>query len=148
MKHNDFLRTKKTYGDFVLRVRFRLIGGQGNGGIQFRTDPIPNSHEVSGYQADVGQEYWSCLYDESRRKRVLVKPSTASLEGLQQDGWNQHVISARGNHIMLELNGKRTVDYIEGSPGIKQSGIMLQVHGGPPMEIQYKDIEIEELPAK
>jgi hypothetical protein len=95
MRHNDFLRTKKTYGDFVLRVRFRLIGGQGNAGIQFRTDTIPNSHEVSGYQADVGQEYWGCLYDESRRKRVLVKPSTASLDGLQEDGWNQP-ISARG----------------------------------------------------
>jgi hypothetical protein len=48
MKHNDFLRTKKTYGDFVLRVRFRRISGQGNAGIQFRTDTIPNSHEVSG----------------------------------------------------------------------------------------------------
>jgi hypothetical protein len=56
---------------------------------------------------------------------------------------------SKGNHITLELNGKRTVDYIEGEPGIKQSGIIaLQVHGGPPMEIQYKDIEIEELPAK
>src|SRR5262249_30091039 len=97
MKHNDFLRTKKTYGDFILRVRFRLIDGQGNAGIQFRTDPIPDSHEVSGYQADVGQEYWGCLYDESRRKRVLVKPSPESLAGLQKDGWNQYVITARGN---------------------------------------------------
>jgi hypothetical protein len=33
---------------------------------------------------------------------------------------------------MLQLNGKRTVDYIEEEPGI----IALQVHGGPPMEIQ------------
>jgi Domain of Unknown Function (DUF1080) len=146
MKHNDFLRTKKQYGDFILRVRFRLIGGQGNAGIQFRTDPIPNSHEVAGYQADIGQEYWGCLYDESRRKRVLVKPSPESLEGLQKDSWNQYVITAIGNHITLELNGKRTVDYAEKETGIQQFGIIaLQVHGGPPMEVQYKDIEIEEL---
>ena len=86
MKHNDFLRTKKVYGDFVLRVRFRLIDGQGNAGIQFRTDTIPNSHEVSGYQADIGQQYWGCLYDESRRKKVLVKASPESLGGLRKDG--------------------------------------------------------------
>jgi hypothetical protein len=149
MKHNDFLRTRKVYGDFVLRVRFRLIDGQGNAGIQFRTDTIPDSHEVSGYQADVGQEYWGCLYDESRRKRVLVKPSPESLEGLRKDGWNEYVITARGNNITLDLNGKRTVDYIEREPGIRNSGIIaLQVHGGPPMEVQYKDIEIQEVPAK
>src|SRR5215510_9621053 len=103
MKHNDFLRTKKVYGDFVLRVRFRLIGGQGNAGIQFRTDPIPGSHEVSGYQADIGQEYWGCLYDESRRKKVLVQASPESLAGLRKDGWNEYVITARGNHITLDL---------------------------------------------
>jgi hypothetical protein len=80
---------------------------------------------------------------------VLVKASPGSLEGLQKDGWNQYVTTARGNHITLELNGKRTVDYVEEEAGIKQSGIIaLQVHGGPPMEVQYKDIEIEELPAK
>src|ERR1044072_7512692 len=111
MKHNDFLRSKKLYGDFALRVRFRLIDGQGNAGIQFRTDPIPNSHEVSGYEADIGQEYCGCLYDESRRKRVLVKPSPESLAGLHKDGWNEYVITARGKSITLALNGKRTVDY-------------------------------------
>jgi hypothetical protein len=149
MKHNDFLRTKKVYGDFVLRVRFRLIDGQGNAGIQFRTDPIPGSHEVSGYQADVGQQYWGCLYDESRRKKVLVQASPESMAGLRKDDWNEYVITARGNHITLDLNGKRTVNYVEQEAGIKNSGIIaLQVHGGPPMEVQYKDIEIQELKSK
>ena len=80
---------------------------------------------------------------------MLVKPSPESLAGLHKDGWNEYVITARGKSITLELNGKRTVDYIEQETGIKTSGIIaLQVHGGPPMQVQYKDIEIQELAGK
>ena len=55
---NEFLRTKKTYTDFELKVTFKLVGDKekANAGVQFRTQPIPNHHEVSGYQADVGQD--------------------------------------------------------------------------------------------
>ncbi len=52
---NEFLCTTKTYGDFELRLKVKLLGGEGaNAGIQFRTKRIPNHHEVSGYQADMG----------------------------------------------------------------------------------------------
>ena len=52
---NEFLCTKKTYGDFELKVTFKLVGdkAKANAGVQFRTKRIPNHHEVSGYQADV-----------------------------------------------------------------------------------------------
>jgi len=145
LKYNDFLRTRRNYKDFTLKLKFRLIDGKGNSGVQFRSKPVPGSHEVSGYQADIGQQYWGCLYDESRRKKVLVQASAESLAGLDKSGWNEYVITARGNHITLELNGKKTVDYTEQEPGIEQTGfIALQVHGGPPMQVQFKDIEIKE----
>lgn len=144
LKYNDFLRTKKNYSDFVLRLKFRLINGQGNSGIQFRSKPVPNSHEVSGYQADIGQQYWGCLYDESRRNKVLVQAPQDALAKLDKNGWNDYVITVRGNHITLELNGSRTVDYREAEPGIDGSGfIALQIHGGPAMEVQFKDIDLE-----
>jgi hypothetical protein len=146
LKYNDFLRTKKHYSDFILKLSFRLVNGEGNSGIQFRSRPVPNSHEVSGYQADIGQQYWGCLYDESRRKKVLAQASPESLAGLKKDGWNDYVITARGNHITLDLNGRRTVDYYEPEPGIDQTGFIApQIHGGPPMEVQFKDIQIQEL---
>ncbi|MBI3667956.1 MAG: DUF1080 domain-containing protein [Acidobacteria bacterium] len=146
LKYNDFLRTKKHYADFILKLSFRLINGEGNSGIQFRTEPIPNSHEVSGYQADIGQTFWGCLYDESRRKKVLVQATAESLAKLDKLGWNDYVITARGSHITLDLNGVRTVDYHETEPGMDQTGfIALQVHGGPPMEVQFKDLRIQEL---
>jgi hypothetical protein len=147
LKYNDFLRTRKSYRNFVMRLKFRLMNGEGNSGIQFRSKPVPGSHEVEGYQADIGQQYWGCLYDESRRKKVLVQASPESLAGLDRTGWNEYVITARGPRITLDLNGKRTVDYTEADPGIAQDGfIALQVHSGPKIEVQFRDVTIEELP--
>ncbi len=54
MPRNEFLCTKKTYGNFELRLEAKLVGKGDNAGIQFRTRRIPNHHEVSGYQADMG----------------------------------------------------------------------------------------------
>ena len=73
---NEFLCTTKTYGDFELLVKFKLLGDpkQVNAGVQIRTKRIPDHHEVSGYQADIGQGYWGALYDESRRNKVLAAP--------------------------------------------------------------------------
>lgn len=147
LKYNDFLRTVKHYRNFKLQLMFRLVNGEGNSGIQFRSRPVPNSHEVSGYQADIGQKYWGCLYDESRRNRVLVQTPDEALQGLDKAGWNQYVITARGNHITLDLNGVRTADYRETDPGIEDTGfIALQVHSGPPIEVQFKDFELTVLP--
>jgi hypothetical protein len=147
LDHNDFLRTRRHYANFELRLSFRLLGGSGNSGVQFRSKPVPGSHEVAGFQADIGQQYWGCLYDESRRNKILAQAPADALTGLKRDGWNQYTLMAHGDHIILELNGARTVDYAEKEPGIDGSGIIaLQVHGGPPMEVQFKDIRIRELP--
>lgn len=145
-KYNDFLRTRNRYRDFILKASFRLVNGTGNSGIQFRSKPVMNSHEVSGYQADIGEKYWGCLYDEARRNKVLVHPAADALAGLQTDGWNEYTVTARGDQITLDLNGVRTVDYREEQPGIDRTGIIaLQVHAGAPMEVQFRDIRIQEL---
>ena len=56
--HNDFLCTAKEYGDFELRLKFRLLGKGANGGVQIRSQRVPNHHEVSGFQADMADGYW------------------------------------------------------------------------------------------
>ena len=146
---NEFLSTIKSYADFELRVEFKMLGdkAKANAGIQFRTKRIPNHHEVSGYQADVGQDYWGALYDESRRKKVLVKPDPKVLEGLVKfDDWNEYVIRCEGPRVQLWLNGKQTVDYTEADDAIERSGIIaLQVHGGGKTKVHYKNVRIEEL---
>jgi hypothetical protein len=145
---NEFLCTKKSYGDFELSVKFKLIGDEKrNAGIQFRTKRIPMHHEVSGYQADVGQDYWGALYDESRRKKVLAKPAKDVIDKLaKKDDWNEYVIRCEGPKVKLTLNGTVTVDYTEEEANIDRTGILgLQVHGGAKAKVYYKDIRIEEL---
>jgi hypothetical protein len=148
---NEFLCTTKSYGDFELRLRFKLLGDKekANAGVQFRTKRIPNHHEVIGYQADIGQQYWGALYDESRRGKVLAGPEKALVEKLiKHEDWNEYVIRCEGPRIRLWLNGTLTVDYTEKDDKIERTGIIgLQIHGGAKAKALYKDIRIEELPA-
>ena len=152
VKRNEFLCTKKTYGDFELKVKFKLVGDKdkANAGIQFRTKRIPNHHEVSGYQADMGQQYWGALYDESRRNKVLAQPDPKLLVDLVKHGdWNEYVIRCEGPRVQLFLNGKQTVDYTEKDDKIDRTGVVaVQIHGGAKAKAQYKDIRITELPSK
>jgi hypothetical protein len=149
---NEFLCTTKTFGDFELKVKFKLVGDKkdANGGVQFRTKRIPKHHEVSGYQADIGQHYWGALYDESRRNKVLAGPEKAVIDKIvKHDDWNDYVIRCEGPRIRLWLNGTLTVDYTEKDDKIERTGIIgLQIHGGAKAKAIYKDIVIEELPAK
>ena len=148
---NEFLCTTKMYGDFELRLKVKLLGGEGaNAGIQFRTKRIPNHHEVSGYQADMGTGYWGALYDESRRNKVLKGPDQAKMKSvIKVDDWNDYVIRAEGRRIQLWINGVQTVDYVEGDPTIDTAGVIaLQIHGGPPSEAWYKDITLLDLSSR
>jgi hypothetical protein len=148
---NEFLCTTKTYGDFELRLKFKLLGGEGaNAGIQFRTKRIPNHHEVSGYQADMGTGYWGALYDESRRNKVLKGPDQEKMKSvIKIDDWNDYVIRAEGRRIQLWVNGVQTVEYVEEDPKIETTGVIcLQIHGGPPSEAWYKDITLLDLASK
>jgi hypothetical protein len=144
LKYNEFLRTREHYQDFTLHASLRLIDGAGNSGFQFRSQDVPGSHEVSGYQADAGERYWGSLYDESRRKKTLAGPDDKYLDALDPAVWHHYVVTAHGDHIRIEVDGVQTVDYNEAEPGILKSGfIALQVHANPtPVEMWFKDLRI------
>ena len=147
---NEFLTTTRSYGDFVLRLRFKLIGTEGfiNGGVQIRSRRVQDpANEMSGYQADLGATYWGSLYDESRRNRTLVSPDAALIEQiLKPNDWNEYEIRAEGARIRLAINGRQTIDYTETDASIPRDGLIgLQIHGGGKAEAWYKDITIEEL---
>jgi hypothetical protein len=151
---NEFLCTKRKYGDFELRLKVKLAKKGGNAGIQIRSERIPNHHEMRGYQADVGGNWWGKLYDESRRRKVLAGPDAKTQAKLVKfEEWNDYVIRCQGPRIQLWLNGKKTVDYVEKDPKVlktelaRRGLIGLQIHGGPANEAWYKDIRIKELKA-
>ncbi len=149
---NEFIATTRSFTNFVLKLKFKLIGTEGfvNGGVQIRSERTPNpANEMSGYQVDMGDpEWWGCIYDESRRNKVVAKSDINEVNKvLKRQDWNEYVIRAEGKRIRASINGVQTVDYIEPEDSIPQHGrIGLQVHGGGKPEAWYKDITIEELP--
>jgi hypothetical protein len=146
LNYNNFLRTKRSFGDFILRVKMRLLGGAGNSGVQFRSKPVPNSHELEGYQADAAQNLWGTLYDESRRKKTLATPSQDFHDRFDLAAWHEYEITAQGGQLRLKLDGVVTVDYRESDPGIARAGIIaLQVHADRrPVEVWFRNICIRE----
>lgn len=147
---NEFLASKTRFKNFDLRLKYKLQGTEGfvNGGVQFRSERVPNHHEMSGYQADIGQGYDGALYDESRRNKFLIQPEKEIVQkALKPNDWNDYRIRAEGNRVRIWLNGVEMVDFTEKEPGIAQDGLIaLQVHGGGKALISFKDIVIEELP--
>ena len=144
--HNEFLECDAVFSNFELQLEFKLIGKTTNAGVQIRSQRIPNHHEMIGYQADLGQKYWGCLYDESRRRKVLASPDKKQLQQvLKKDDWNQYRIVCRGPKIQLFINDMKTVDYTEADSKIPLSGqIALQIHGGAAGEAWYRNIRIRE----
>src|SRR5205085_3586058 len=122
---NEFLCTKKEYGDFELRLKFKLVGDGANAGVQVRTKRIPNHHEVSGYQADMGDGWWGSLYDESRRNKILAKADEqAVLKVLKRGDWNEYRILCEGPRIRLWINDLPTIDYTEADDKVERTGII------------------------
>jgi 3-keto-disaccharide hydrolase len=152
MPYNDFLATTRNYTNFVLRLKFRLLGSEGfvNSGVQIRSQRVPNSHEMAGYQCDMGDpNWWGSLYDESRRNKLMAQSDIDAIKKVLKHGeWNDYVIRAEGRRIRTAINGVQGIDYTEADPKIPQWGrIGMQVHGGGITEVWFKDISIEELPA-
>ncbi len=154
LPRNEFLATKKEYGDFVLSLKFKLLGDSKktfvNSGVQIRSQRIKDSHEMIGYQADLGDGFWGSIYDESRRNKVLATADQEAMhKALKTNEWNEYTVRAEGRRIRTWLNGLQGVDYTEPDEKIPQVGrIGLQIHGGGPAEVRFKDIVLEELPAK
>jgi hypothetical protein len=154
--------------NFILKIKFRI--GNGNSGIQYRSKDL-GQWRVSGYQAEVENKPGKVgfLYDERGRgwmarvgefmvvdedgkKHVVSKvaDSDALIKAgyYKEKDWNEYTIIARGNHLVHILNGFRTIEMIDNDPkGRAAEGILaLQIHSGPPMTVEYKDIRIKHLP--
>ena len=144
---NEFLCTEREYGDFELTLQFKVLGKGANAGVQIRSKRVPDHHEVSGYQADLGEGWFGSLYDESRRNKLLAEADkSVTSKVLKADNWNSYRIRCEGPRIQLWINDQQTVDYTEEDAEIPLTGVIgLQIHGGPPSEAWYKEIKIVEL---
>ncbi len=166
LKYNQFIIwTGGKVSDFELRLKFRLIGNS-NSGVQYRSQRLKDAGDwvVGGYQADIHPkpEYTGMLYDERGRgilalrgQKVVVGADgkkqvsklDVSVKPLKLDEWHEMTVIAVGNHITHKVDGVTTIELTDDQPSKREmEGILaFQVHRGPAMTAQFKDIELKDL---
>jgi hypothetical protein len=151
IQQNTFLIHQKPYSDFVLKVEVRLRNH--NSGIQFRSTHLPGpGWIVAGYQADLSEagpekSAWGNFYEERGRGRGVMPTQDAGWRVGQKvykpGDWNEYEILAHGKRLQLKLNGVVTIDTTDdkASTGV----IALQLHAGPAMRVEFRNIRIRTL---
>lgn len=155
--------------DFVLTLKFRVDGGpKANSGIQVRSQLQEDGH-AKGYQVDISQPeapWLGAIYDEHGRKMLAERGEKTTIESdgaftkesLEESAekaiasykageWNTYEIRGKGNRIVVKLNGSKTSEIIDLEEKERDlEGILaLQLHSGPPMVVQFKDIQLTKL---
>lgn len=141
LNRNEFLINELLLDDFKFEVEVKLIDNEGNSGIQFRSQALPQG-EVKGYQADVGVGWWGKLYEEHGRALLWDKSGEAHVK---KGEWNKYEISAVGGKIQTWINGQPCVD-LDDPAGAKAGVIALQLHSGGKTEVRYRNFKVTPKP--
>ena len=156
-------------GDFELKLQHRIVSSQSvNGGFQFRSEIFDGKikDDCRGYQVDnQTQVPWLIrLYDEwgredlARRgertvidangqKVVTPLPEAAGPAWFKLEEWHEYDLTCRGTTITLKIDGRLLAEVVDGDPKQQDfAGILgLQLHSGPPMKVQFKNIRLKRL---
>jgi type 1 glutamine amidotransferase len=157
-------------GDFELKLEYKIIGH--NSGVQYRSFEVEGKPwVVGGYQADMeaGDRYSGILYGErfrgiladrgqktvigdNHKPRVVgsVGDSDAIQKKIRKEDWNTYQITAKGFHFVQKINGVTTIECTDEDKKKRMDrGILaLQLHAGPPMKVQFRNIQLKRLDAK
>jgi hypothetical protein len=168
--------TNGEFADFELRLSYRIVAGNSGIQYRSKVLREGDFGSiVGGYQADfeAGKTYSGILYEEqgrgilaqrgqktvvksdpadSNKPKVEVVGSVGNSDEIQSkiksEEWNDYVVIAKGNHLQHFINGQPTVAVVDEQSGKAASSgvIALQIHVGPPMTVQFKDVRIKLMP--
>lgn len=169
LTENNFLIWKDEVEDFELRLQFRLEGG--NSGIYYRARKRPpnqaKGEALVGTQADFSADgRWTGVIMEytlrevlaERGQKVLIttngqkqvigslgEPSKL-LAAVKPNEWNDYTVLAQGGQVKIAINGVPMCELDDRDPKrLTRGWLALQVHTGPPMKVQFKDIYLRRL---
>jgi 3-keto-disaccharide hydrolase len=156
--------------DFELKLEYRITP-VGNSGINYRSASVPdpitpgNRFALRGYQFDLdgGRKYTGNNYEEKGRLFMALRGQVtrvvggrppivvasvgeeAQLVAIQTDDWNAVHLSVRGNTLMHFLNGRLMSMTIDDDAANRPADglIGMQVHVGPPMKVEYRNIRLK-----
>jgi putative heme-binding domain-containing protein len=156
-------------GDFALELEWRFPACAGNSGVQVRSEARAPTR-VAGYQADLecGPDWTGGLYEQDGRgvvtrrgERVVLgadgtrtaerfADGAALLAGLDPTRWNHLRVVAFGARLTIEVNGALFSETIDLDPrrAARRGALALQLHAGPPMRVEFRDLCLTELATK
>jgi hypothetical protein len=157
--------------DFELKLDYRITS-TGNSGINYRSVVVPdpvtpgNAFAMRGYQFDIDgrKAYVGNNYEEKGRLFLAVRGQTTHVVGdrkpvvlstfgdqeelgkLATDDWNAVHLIVRGNTFTHLLNGRlMSVTIDDDAPNRPADGLIgVQVHVGPPMKVEYRNIRLKQ----
>jgi len=130
-----FVVSKTAFRDVTARVSYKMV--KGNSGFFLRADP----KTLAAYEVEIDDaKRTGGLWDTSGRKWVTGPEDNA---GVRAGEWNQITASLHGRRIVFHLNGVKTVDLPNDTPGRTEGHIAMQAHGAKrETEIYFRGIEI------
>ena len=109
-----WIGTKKTYGDFILKVEWRIFEG-GNSGVFVRVPDVKSKLSPSALGLEIQ------ILDDNAPKHKNLKPyqycgglyhfqgpSKKMFKGAGE--WNSYEITCKGDSIVLVFNGEKVID--------------------------------------
>ncbi len=152
-KYNNFLVSKKAYGDFELSFQVQLRDGKGNSGVQIRSKLLDGEKEkgkfiVGGPQADIGAGYWGSLYGERFGGMMKQSPADKVKSKVKPGEFNDFRVKAVGKHVTITVNDEPMVD--QDFDKLPADGVIaFQIHAGfPAMRVEFKDVKFTDLSKK
>ena len=140
-KVTSHLVTRKSYRDFQIRAEF-WADHHTNSGIFIRAQNpkevgSKNSYEVNIYDQRPGPEYGTGAIVNFAKVAPMPKAGGK---------WNTFLITARGNNIVVELNGVQTVNMNDASFGSGPFTMQFGNHGKMPGgAIKWRKVQVREL---
>ncbi len=167
LKFNTFLIWEGEVADFVLELDYR-IGEKGNSGIQYRSSvKDADKFIVGGYQADIDatMKFAGINYEEKGRGILAQRGQRVTIDGkgkkkpekfadatelgskIKKVDWNRYKVIALGNKVSHYINDELMSEVIDSQKDkAAMKGILaFQIHTGPPMKIQFKNVKLKEL---
>jgi hypothetical protein len=137
---HGLLLSDRTYNDFVVRLKFRVI--KGNSGFYFRSEKVGGAVGVHGFQAEVDRTaVTGGLYETGGRAWVRQPDPNVTGRIYKPGEWTEMSVTAIGRYVAVRVNGTKTAE-LRDDPGRLKGHFALQLHGGMDMEVQFKDLEI------
>ena len=150
--------------NFELHAKIKQSGN--NTGIQYRSKELPENGKwsIGGYQCDIhpATPNNAMVYEERGRgiivqngQGVVIDPEgkrwlASEHEPVKVDiaQWHEYTVIAQGNHLIHKIDGQVTIDLLdfEESKRSLEGLIAFQIHRGPAMNVQIKDVMLKELP--